>query len=75
MRMAADSHGPESCEATLRRLVDSASVGGASSAGEKRNSSVTGEDGPVTSIVSNIIFQRSVSGNTISPKQAFKYLP
>lgn len=31
-------------------------VGGALSAGENRNSSVTGEDGPVTSIVSNIMF-------------------
>lgn len=65
MRMAADSHGPESCEAALRRLVDSASVGGASSAGENRNSSVTGEDGPVTSIVSNIIFQRCVSTKSL----------
>lgn len=34
-----------------------------------RNSSVTGEDGPVTSIVSNIMFQRSVAReHFISPK-------
>lgn len=62
MRMAADSHGPESCETALSWLVEFASVGGASSAGENRNSSVTAEDGPATSLVSNIIFQRSMSG-------------
>lgn len=44
MRMAADSHGPESCETALSWLVNSASVGGASSVDENRNSSVTGED-------------------------------
>lgn len=36
MRMAADSHGPESCETALRWLVGSASRGGASSAGENK---------------------------------------
>lgn len=75
MRMAADSHGPEPCETALIWLVDSASVGGAWSAGDNRNNSVTGEDGPVTSIVSNIIFQRSMSGDIVSSKQAFKYFP
>lgn len=48
MRMAADSHGPESCETALSWLADAALVGGASSAGEKRNSNVTGEDRPVS---------------------------